>query len=43
VAGEIDLGAAEMLDQRGDIRGDGLLVVAVGRPFGQSELREDRE
>ena len=47
VAGEIDLAAAEMLDQRGDIRSDSLLVVAVGRPFGQADSTkigcDDRE
>ena len=37
VAGDTDLAAAEMLDQRGDICGDGFLVVAVRRPYGQAD------
>jgi hypothetical protein len=42
--GDTNLAHAEMLDQRGDIRGDGFLVVAVRRPFVRSgRLREDRE
>jgi hypothetical protein len=42
--GDTDLAHAEMLDQRGDIRGDGFLVVAVRRPFVRSgRLLEDRE